>query len=64
MRGIPASVALAALLAGPAATEAVPPPSMVGGPAPVFRLKGLDGKSYALSDFKGKFLVLHFGASW
>ena len=31
-----------------------------GGPAPEFRLRGDDGKSYALKDFRGKKVVLYF----
>ncbi|WP_121811705.1 TlpA family protein disulfide reductase [Mucilaginibacter kameinonensis] len=32
--------------------------------APVFTLKGLDGKDYALADFKNKWLVLDFWGTW
>ncbi|MGK5082834.1 TlpA disulfide reductase family protein [Bdellovibrionota bacterium FG-1] len=32
--------------------------------APPFDLKGADGKSYRLADFKGNAIVLHFWASW
>ena len=35
-----------------------------GSVAPEFRLKGPDGKELALSDFKGKYVVLDFWASW
>lgn len=35
-----------------------------GSVAPEFRLKGLDGKELALSDFRGKYVVLDFWASW
>ena len=34
--------------------------SVEGGPAPEFRLRGDDGKSYALKDFRGKKVVLYF----
>ncbi len=37
---------------------------MIGQPAPAFVLQNLDGKMVALSDFKGKYVVLHFGAGW
>jgi thiol-disulfide isomerase/thioredoxin len=32
--------------------------------APDFTLKGIDGKSYALTDFKGKWLLLDFWGTW
>ena len=32
----------------------------VGAPAPAFSLKGLDGKTYSLADFKGKTVVLEW----
>ena len=35
-----------------------------GSIAPEFRLKGPDGKELALSDFRGKYVVLDFWASW
>lgn len=35
-----------------------------GSDAPEFRLKGPDGKELALSDFRGKYVVLDFWASW
>ncbi len=31
---------------------------------PVFELRGLDGKSYRLADWKGKVIMLNFWASW
>ncbi len=37
---------------------------MIGKPAPAFVLQNLDGKMVALSDFKGKVVVLHFGTGW
>jgi thiol-disulfide isomerase/thioredoxin len=36
----------------------------VGQPAPDIRLAGPDGKEYALSDLKGKVVLLDFWASW
>lgn len=35
-----------------------------GKPAPDFSLQGIDGKTYQLSDFKGKKVYLKFWASW
>ena len=32
--------------------------------APDFSVKTIDGKTVTLADFKGKPLLLHFGASW
>jgi peroxiredoxin len=32
--------------------------------APAFRLKDIDGKTHALSDYKGKVIVLNFWATW
>ncbi len=37
---------------------------MVGEPAPAFRLQTLEGKTLALADQRGKFVVLHFGTGW
>ncbi len=33
---------------------------LIGAPAPVFNLPGIDGKTYALSDLQGKFVVLEW----
>lgn len=49
-----------ALAAGAAAGEH----PMQGSEAPEFRLESLDGETVALSDFRGDFVVLHFGAGW
>lgn len=37
---------------------------MLGLPAPAFTLKSLDGSTYSLDQFKGKYLVLHFATTW
>ena len=36
----------------------------IGASAPDIRLKTLDGGNAALADYRGKIVVLHFGASW
>jgi cytochrome oxidase Cu insertion factor (SCO1/SenC/PrrC family) len=36
----------------------------IGEPAPDFRLTSTTGQSVTLSDHKGKFVVMHFAASW
>ena len=36
----------------------------IGRVAPAIALRDLDGKSVALTDYKGKLVVLHFGTSW
>ena len=33
-------------------------------PAPLFTLKAVDGKIYSLEQMKGKYVVLHFAATW
>ena len=37
---------------------------MIGQSAPLFELKGVDGKTYSLDQLKGKYLVIHFAATW
>jgi Peroxiredoxin len=44
-----------------AETDAQP---MLGQAAPAFALKGVDGKSLSLEALRGRWLVVHFGASW
>ncbi|MBG6235769.1 peroxiredoxin [Pedobacter sp. CAN_A7] len=36
----------------------------VGQPAPAFEINGLNGKKMSLADFKGKYVLLDFWASW
>lgn len=52
--------AIAALIAGLAPLAAVVPNQ----PAPAFSVKSLDGKTLALSDLKGKIVVVNFWATW
>ncbi|HKZ65818.1 MAG TPA: redoxin domain-containing protein [Chitinophagaceae bacterium] len=37
---------------------------MLGQPAPSFALKAIDGKTYSLEQLRGKYLVIHFAATW
>ena len=37
---------------------------MIGQAAPSFKLTGLDGKTYSLEQFRGKYVVIHFAATW
>jgi cytochrome c biogenesis protein CcmG/thiol:disulfide interchange protein DsbE len=64
---LPAAAVLAAVLLAamllPAPGEAAPPP-LLDQPAPAFRLRGIDGSTLSLENLRGKFIVLHFGASW
>jgi peroxiredoxin len=50
----------------PGAKEYAPPKeeNLEGQPAPDFSLQSLDGKTYKLSDLKGKVLLLDFWATW
>lgn len=41
-----------------------PGPAPAALPAPDFRLRAFDGRTLALSDFRGKAVVLNFWASW
>ncbi len=36
----------------------------LGQAAPSFTLKGLDGKTYSLAEQKGRYVVIHFAATW
>lgn len=37
---------------------------MMGQPAPAFDLVSLDGDRVSSQDYRGRFIVLHFGAGW
>ncbi len=37
---------------------------MIGQPAPSFEIKALDGKTYSLQQLRGKYVVIHFAATW
>jgi len=47
-----------------AAAGSPPPQPMLGQPAPAFELRDLRGGTVSLASLRGRFLVLHFGASW
>ena len=49
---------------GEAVTTIATEQPMIGEPAPVIELPGIDGNTHALADQRGKFVVIHFGASW
>ncbi len=37
---------------------------MIGEPAPLFTLAGMDGQTYSLDQLKGKYVVIHIAATW
>lgn len=37
---------------------------MLGQPAPSFALKAIDGTTYSLEQLRGKYVVIHFAATW
>ena len=37
---------------------------MIGQQAPLFVLKAVDGRTYSLDQLKGKYIVIHFSATW
>ena len=37
---------------------------MLGQTAPSFTLKAIDGKTYSLEQLRGKYVVIHFAATW
>jgi len=37
---------------------------LIGSTAPPFTLKAMDGKTYSLEQMRGKYVVLHFAATW
>ena len=51
-------------LGGPAPGPALDEQPLIGQPAPDFRLKAVGGGPVGLADLRGKFLVVHFAATW
>jgi peroxiredoxin len=37
---------------------------MIGQAAPSFKLSGLDGRTYSLEQFRGKYVVIHIATTW
>lgn len=54
--------ALASFLPAVMNAQSVMP--MIGESAPSFNLSALDGKSYSLDQLRGKYVVIHFAATW
>jgi len=63
LAGAVAALVAAAGLAPPSAAADLDHP-MLGEPAPAFTLPSLTGEVISLPDFRGKYLVIHFGTSW
>ena len=56
---------LALVLTGALAPAADPAAVMIGETAPPFSLNEVrSGETHSLEDFRGSWVVLHFGASW
>ena len=64
MRRLLFPMALASALAAVITPATSGPAHAAGAPAPPFTVKGLDGRTLRLSDFKGKPVVLDFWATW
>ncbi len=57
--------ALAVALVGSFATAQDPAAVMLGEPAPSLQLEEVrTGETHSIEEFRGSFIVLHFGASW
>ena len=56
---------LAVSVAASSAVAGDPAAVMLDKPAPAFELNEVrSGETFTLEDFRGSFIVLHFGASW
>lgn len=53
-----------ALLTWPLQSGADPASSSIGDPAPPFSLVAIDDSRLSLADLRGKYVVLHFAATW
>ena len=57
-------VTLSLIGTGSGSPPGPPDQPMLRHPAPTFRLKDLTGKVVSLEGLRGRFLVVHFTASW
>jgi peroxiredoxin len=64
MKSILKSLVLFAAISFSIITTAQEQQPMLGQPAPSFTLKALDGKTYTLEQLRGKYVVIHFAATW
>lgn len=69
MRALLASMVVASAVAAASGARGADAPAghvaeWIGKDAPELRLSSTEGKSVRLSDYRGKLVVLHFGASW
>ena len=61
---VPVALLLVALAAGQPAATRIGKSPLVGKPAPAVEGATVDGKQASLTDFKGKWVVLNFFATW
>lgn len=64
MRSILKSIVLFAAISFSIITVAQEQQPMLGQMAPSFTLKAIDGKTYSLEQLRGKYVVIHFAATW
>jgi hypothetical protein len=53
---------LLGIVSGQAAEDEIQP--KIGEPAPLFKLQNVNNELISLSDFRGKFVIIHFAATW